>query len=178
MSCEETLQCLLTANEALVQLPDEAPRRKRRSGTASGQANGAAAEQQELPMPAVPLDPSSANRRQSSESRASGSLEAATTSGNGDNGTGAVHLRDPAQEGLKAAKRKYDRVASGIDDSAVVEGHSSNGSAGPRLGRSLSLKGGIGLTPNADAAAQHDAAVGPAASRLVEPTGKQRCRRV
>ena len=177
MSCEETLQCLLTANEALVQLPDEAPRRKRRSRVDSGQAGGAAEEQQETPLPAVPLDPSSSNKIQSSNNGISGSVEgAASTSENASNGYGAMHLKDPAQEGLKAAVRKYERVASGISDPAEEEGDSRDGKpAGASPGRSLSLKGGVGLTPSADAAVQHDAAVGPAASKLVEPTGRAPC---
>ena len=172
MSCEETLQCMLTANEALVQLPDEAPRRKKRSVSGPGHADAAAAEQQP-PMPAVPLDPSSANTAQSSNNGAAGSLEDAdSTPGRADGSNGAVHQRDPAQEGLKAAKQKYEEVVSARSEAAGAEGDSGNGKGGARLGRSLSLKGGIGLTPNADAAVQHDAAVGPAASKLVEPAGK------
>ena len=174
MSCEETLQRLLTANEALVQLPDEAPRRRRRSGGHSDQAGGAAAEQQDTPLPAVPLDPSSENTRRNGNG---GSQEdAAGTSATASNGNGAVHPKDPAQEGLKAAMRRYERVASGISEHAGEEGSSRDGGpADASLGRSLSPKGGPGLTPSADAAVQHDAAVGPAASKLVEPTGRAPC---
>ena len=67
MSCEDTLQRLLAANEALVQLPDEAPRRKKRSRNSqetSDLSNGSAAERQP-PMPSIPLDPGS--RRSSPE---------------------------------------------------------------------------------------------------------------